>query len=242
MEINDINTYFPVEFRGKDKRGAVFHVYPQTVFTKEQRDEICNEIHKEKYFGLYTNTECSAEYVRIVADASDFPKKDHNEVLQSILTALNNAAGIKKVIISPEYVLTDDDDTDDDEYIESGEFDWDNALGLTKLDLNYPAHAEGIEGECFNYSIYFTDGTANDDKANDVTNAINDFDFKLTGDDYMGYLDVSAESDKVSVYLDLGNVAPQNENKIIHGILLALNSVKGIKNVIVNEGCGDFDF
>lgn len=124
---------------------------------------------------------------------------------------------------------------DDYEY---GEPNWDEAVGITKLALNYTAHAEGLDGECFTYSVYFTDGTAGEEKANAVTNAINAFDFNLTRkDDYLGYRSVSAHDNKVLIYLDLGNTDPQNENKIIHGILLALNSVKGIKEVIVNEDC-----
>ncbi len=121
-------------------------------------------------------------------------------------------------------------------------FNWDEALGLTKLPLQYPAHARGIDGENFIYSVYFTDGTADEEKAESVRQAINAYDFQLVGDDYIGYLDISANDSNVSIFLDLGNTEPQNENRIIHGILLALNSVPGIKEVILNEDCCDFDF
>lgn len=121
-------------------------------------------------------------------------------------------------------------------------FNWDEALGLTKLSLQYPAHARGIDGENFIYSVYFTDGTADEEKAESVRQAINAYDFQLVGDDYIGYLDISANDSNVSIFLDLGNTEPQNENRIIHGILLALNSVPGIKEVILNEDCCDFDF
>lgn len=121
-------------------------------------------------------------------------------------------------------------------------FNWDEALGLTKLPLQYPAHARGIDGENFIYSVYFTDGTADEEKAESVRQAINAYDFQLVGDDYIGYLDISANDSNVSIFLDLGNTEPQNENRIIHGILLALNSVSGIKEVILNEDCCDFDF
>lgn len=145
---------------------------------------------------------------------------------------VNNGDTIKE-----EEVTEMDNYTDD--FDEFGDFEWDEILGLTGLALNYTAHAEGMEGECFLYSVYFTDGTANEEQADAVRNAIQAFDFKLTDDDYIGYLDISATDNKIQIYLDLGNVAPQNENKIIHGILLALNSVQGIEKVIVNE---DMDF
>ena len=122
-------------------------------------------------------------------------------------------------------------------YDEYGQSDWDQVLGLTKLSLDYMVHAEGIEGECFTYSVYYIDDTADEEKAEAVKSAIQLYDFKLKGDDYIGYLDISIDKNKVSIYLDLGNVEPQNENNIIHGILLAINTIHGIKKVIINEGC-----
>ena len=118
----------------------------------------------------------------------------------------------------------------------------DAMLGLTTLPLSYPAHAEGLDGECFYYSVYFTDGTADEAKADAVCKAVEAYDFNTADDGYAGYLDISATDGKVFIYLDLGNVEPQDTNNVIHGILLALNNVDGIKNVVVNEGCSDFDF
>lgn len=114
-------------------------------------------------------------------------------------------------------------------------------IGISKLQLNYPAYCEGLDGECFDYSVYFNDGIISQERVDAVGNAIEDFDFKLVGDDYTGYLDVSGSENKVLVYLDLGNTKPQNEEKIIHGILLALNSIEGIEKVVVNEGCSDWE-
>ncbi|MBR2304681.1 MAG: hypothetical protein IJ871_06040, partial [Ruminococcus sp.] len=85
--------------------------------------------------------------------------------------------------------------------------------------------------------VYFNDDTVDEEKADALKNAIQEYDFKLNGDDYTGYLDISIDKNKVSIYLDLGNVEPQNENNIIHGILFAINTIHGIKNVIINEGC-----
>ena len=121
----------------------------------------------------------------------------------------------------------------DDEY-DMDDFDWDSALGLNKLSLNYEVHAEGIEGECFTYSVYF-EGEAGEAEAEKINDAINNYDFKLVDDDYIGYTDVTADDGKITIYLDLGNTVPQNEDKIIHGILLAINDIQGIKKVIVNE-------
>lgn len=186
----------------------------------------------DKYFPMCMSHERhDKDIVCIFADYQYCEEKLYDEILESFLKALNNISGIKKLIINDGSII---DYEDTDEYSKSGGAGWDEFLGLTQLDLNYTAHAEGIEGECFDYTVYFTDGTADKQKADAVSNAIRDFDFKLTDNDYTGYLDVSSENDKVLIYLDLGNVEPKNENKVIHGILLALNSVQGIKKVIIN--------
>lgn len=245
MELNNISTYFPIDFRGRSKIGACFHIYPESVFTKKQCDEIKAATDRVWVDGLYTNTgvwingsysndEWYTHIVTIGVDLSNLPKKSHNEILESIIKELNNVAGIKKIIINDGSIITNDEEKKSKLYGESEESDLDEALGLTKLDLSYIAHAEGIEGECFNYSVYFTDDTADELKANAVRNALSSFDFELIDDDYNGYMDVSVENNKVLIYLDLGNVEPQNENKIIYGVLLALNNVQGIKMVIIN--------
>ena len=235
MECNKINTYFPVDFRLQNKGEACFNIFPETVFIDEQLQEIDAAIDSiwHKYFPMCLSYERHKDILCIFADYQYCEKKFHDEILESFLKVLNNISGIKKLIINDGSIIMDDEDAD--EYSKSGGAGLDEVLGLTQLDLNYTAHAEGIEGECFNYNVYFTDGTANKEKVDTVINAVHDFYFKLTDNDYTGYLDVSSENDKVSIYLDLGNVEPKNENKVIHGILLALNSVQGIKKVIINE-------
>jgi hypothetical protein len=57
----------------------------------------------------------------------------------------------------------------------------------------------------------------------------------------LGYIDVSKNDDKLNIYLDLGNTDYENQDTAIKGILKALNNIRGIKSVIVNEDC-DFDF
>lgn len=239
MELDKIKTYFPVDYRGIGNNGAVLSIFPEIVFDKKQYEEVRAAIQevRKRFDGLYTSTTQSILWITISADLSDFPKKCYDEIIECLIAALNNVTEIQKVIIndgSPVSNNIKNETEDDDEYEES---DWDQALGLNELSLNYSAHAEGFEGECFNYSVYFNDDATDEEKAKAVRNAINAYDFKLEGDDYIGYLNVTADKNRVSVYLDLGNTEPQNENKIIHGILLALNSISYIKKVIINEGC-----
>lgn len=49
----------------------------------------------------------------------------------------------------------------------------------------------------------------------------------------MGYIDIYKGEDQIMIYLDLGGVSEENSN--MAGILNALNSVSGIKSVIINE-------
>ena len=255
MDLQKINTYFAADFRGKAKGGACLHIYPETVFTQKQFEEILAAKKRipDIYEGLYTNstftwdsTGINISGIMIGVDLSDFPKKCHDDILEHLLASLNNVAGIKKVIISdssripddaPEETNKSDASSDCDDENESGDPYWNEAFGLTKLALNFPAYADGMEGECFRYSVYFSDDTADEEKANAVRNAIRNYDFGLTADVYTGYISVSAEEQMVSVFLDLGNAEPQNENRLIQGILLALNDVPGIKKVIINEDC-----
>ncbi len=119
-------------------------------------------------------------------------------------------------------------------------FDLAKAMGFDKLGLNYEITMDGIDGECFNYSIFFTDGVT-DAKLDEVQKAIGEFEDSISGedDDHAGYISVSKSDSKIEIYHDIGNV--RNENAAIHGILKAFNNVSGIKKVIVNEGMDAFD-
>ena len=119
------------------------------------------------------------------------------------------------------------------------EYQFDSMLGLNGLNLYYEAHLAGIEGECFDYSVYFENGVT-DEKISEISKAINEFTapFDEKGI-YPGYMSVSKEAEKAMVYLDLGNVNPNYENTVIRGILTAFNNVSGIKKVIINEWCDD---
>ncbi|MDO5559840.1 MAG: hypothetical protein Q4F95_09615 [Oscillospiraceae bacterium] len=115
------------------------------------------------------------------------------------------------------------------------EYELDNMIGVDRLGLYFEAHVADIDGECFNYSVYFENGIT-DEKFEETNKAIAEFMKPYNDEDtYLGYIDVTKEDDKVSIYLDLGNVDPDYEDTAIHGILEALNNVSGIKSVIINE-------
>ncbi|NLT10153.1 MAG: hypothetical protein GXY08_11720 [Ruminococcus sp.] len=239
MNLNKIKTYFIVDYRGIGKNEAVLSIFPEIVFNKNQYEEVRAAIQevRKRFDGLYTSTTQSILWITISVNLTGFPKKCHDEIIECLVTELNNVTEIQKVIINVGRPVADNTKVEIEDDDECGQSDWNQVLGLTKLSLNYMVHAEGLEGECFIYSVYFNDYTADEEKADVVKNAINSYDFKLKGNDYIGYLDVSIDKNKVSIYLDLGNVELQNENNIIHGILLAINSIHGIKKVIINEGC-----
>lgn len=130
-------------------------------------------------------------------------------------------------------------------YIKEGnenmENEFDSMMGFDKLGLYYETHMAGMDGECFNYSVYFEESLT-DEKFEETDKAISEF-IKPYNDKeiYLGYLDVSKVDEKVNIYLDLGNVDPKDSDTAIQGILKTLNSVSGIKCVIINEG-SDYDF
>ena len=124
---------------------------------------------------------------------------------------------------------------DEDGFGEDGEFDFDSILGIDQLDLNYEAHVAGFDGESFLYSVYF-DGGVTDEKAEEIQQVMSDYSSQ-NGDEenYMGYIDIYKGEDQIMIYLDLGGVSEENCNMAVTGILKALNSVAGIKSVIINE-------
>ena len=124
---------------------------------------------------------------------------------------------------------------DEDGFGEDGEFDFDSILGIDQLDLNYEAHVAGFDGESFLYSVYF-DGGVTDEKAEEIQQMMSGYSSQ-NGDEenYMGYIDIYKGEDQIMIYLDLGGVSEENCNMAVTGILKALNSVAGIKSVIINE-------
>ena len=129
----------------------------------------------------------------------------------------------------------DDAMAEDYGFGEDGEFDFDSIFGIDQLDLNYEAHVAGFDGESFLYSVYF-DGGVTDEKAEEIQQVMSDYSSQ-NGDEenYMGYIDIYKGEDQIMIYLDLGGVSEENCNMAVTGILKALNSVAGIKSVIINE-------
>ncbi len=122
------------------------------------------------------------------------------------------------------------------------EYKWDNSFKFGSLNTYFEVHVAGMEGECFDYSIYFEDG-ADEEKVKEVSKAINEWASQYDEDDYLGYIDAKLDEEKVFVYLDLGSI--EDCDRSIYGIVEALKNVKGIKSVIVNEslaGLDDFDY
>jgi len=120
------------------------------------------------------------------------------------------------------------------------EYELDFMMGFEELGLYFEVHLMGLDGECFMYSVYF-DEELTEEKFEEMKEAIRNFVKSYDEEIYLGYIDVSREDGKGSIYLDLGNVEAPNENIALKGILKALNNVSGIKKVMINEEF-DFDF
>lgn len=114
------------------------------------------------------------------------------------------------------------------------EYEFDEIMGIDTLELNYEAHAAGFDGECFTFTVYFEEAVTDDNLAQ-INKAVDDFAASYNEKGiYIGYIDVSKKDDNAFIYLDLGNVE-EDCNTSIHGILMALNNIPGIRTVILNE-------
>lgn len=115
---------------------------------------------------------------------------------------------------------------------------WDKSMGLDKLGLYYHAHINVCMDENFIYSVYF-EAEPTEEKLDECRKAVGDFLEPFNEKEmYVGYIDVTMEDDKITVFLDLGNTdlpSAKEQNDAIKGILIALNNVGGIKSVILNE-------
>lgn len=127
--------------------------------------------------------------------------------------------------------------------------DWMSVFGFDKLDLRYEASCEGMDGECFHYLVDF-DAPVTEKTQNDVMAAIeqqmeplNDEEKDLfPGEVWLS--EFGCENDnQLDIELDLGNCHGDKfyQDQVIQSILLALNDVSGVRSVIVNQGCDDFE-
>ena len=111
------------------------------------------------------------------------------------------------------------------------EYELDSMFEFDSLGAYFEVHVDGIEGECFTYSVY-TAGVPADEKADEVRKSVEGF-FESDGGGYPGYIDVTREENKILIYLDLGGA--EDCDRSIYGVVRALMDMKDISRVIVNE-------
>lgn len=117
----------------------------------------------------------------------------------------------------------------------SSYYGFDEYFKFDSIDTYFEVHVAGIDGECFTYSIYFDDG-ANQEKADEISIALDNWVSQYGEESYVGYIDVSLLDNKVFVYLDLGGT--EDCDRSIYGVVSAVSGVQGIKEIIVNEDMG----
>lgn len=119
-------------------------------------------------------------------------------------------------------------------------------MDFSNLGLYFPTEFGGYDGEMFHYSVHFAEPLT-EQKKQEVEEALcgqleplNDEEKGIYTGDYFFY--DCDEPDLLDIELDLGNCrGPYGfEDKVINGVLLALNNVPGITKVIVNEGCDEY--
>jgi hypothetical protein len=216
-------TLFPVEYEGELRGDICILIYPETAFSTEQQhqiSEIAMTVWKQ-YFPMTMSQEASPQVCTICADYRYCEEQYHDEIPAAFPAALNKVSGIGKIVIQGSDPNAEPEDFSD-------------SLRIDKSALHYPVRTEELDGEMLIYSIYFKGG-ADEQNVNAVREAVKAYDFQLVDDDYAGYISISEKDGKAFVYLDLGNTKPQNEYKIIQGILLAVNDIPDIEKVIINE-------
>ncbi len=115
------------------------------------------------------------------------------------------------------------------------EYEFDEMMELNQLGLYYEAHCVDFDGECFTFGVYLQEDLT-DEKFAEINKAVEDYIQPYSEEEIdLGYMDISKANGKVVIYLDLGNVEPENCDLAIHSILKALNKVSGIQSVMINE-------
>lgn len=119
-------------------------------------------------------------------------------------------------------------------------YNFDDMFKFNELNTYFDIHVAGLDGECFEYNIYF-EGEADESRVEEISAAIDQWQSQYDEDDYLGYIDITQADDSVFVYLDLGSI--EDCDRSIYGIVEAIKDVQGIREVIVNEsmeGMEDF--
>ena len=245
MDINDFKAYFEIECRVISPDVTYLHIIAEPLFTPSKFEAIRDAARK---IPGYKNTcQIGGGFSILVSiNCSEFDQVEIEENIVSFLGELNaNVTTIGKVIIDDCKMIEEEEKAEQElmeilaSQQESGTSELDSMVGLDKLDLNYKAHVNDIYGECFMFSVCFPQG-AGEAELQAVRDVMGNYDFGLEEDDYEGYTAIYLENEKVMIDLDLGNVATQNEDKVLHGILLALNGIKdldgkNISQVVINE-------
>lgn len=245
MDISDFKAYFETECRVISPDVTYLHIYAKKLFAPVKINAIKEYACKIPGYKNLCQTGGGFSVV-VYINCSEFDQVEVEENIMSFLGELNdNVTSIGKVIIDDRR-MTEEEEKAEQELMEllasqqqETTNELDSMVGLDKLDLNYKAHVNDIYGECFIFSVCFPQG-AGEAELQAVRDVIRNYDFGLEGDDYEGYTAIYLENEKVMIDLDLGNVTAQNEDKVLHGILLALNGIKdlegkNISQVVINE-------
>ena len=101
MELNKIKTYFHVVITEMEKEETFCHLFPENEFVSEQYTEIDEllQIISKKFEGSNITATFSATLITICVDLSGSPKKCYDEVLEAVISAMNNITGIMNALI-----------------------------------------------------------------------------------------------------------------------------------------------
>lgn len=105
-------------------------------------------------------------------------------------------------------------------------------LGIDDMHLSYKVDTKGFDGEMFIYSVYFKKDVTRSD-TDELNSRISKLTEDYTEDNYYGYITLlEPDGKKAEIMLDLGNA---DDDRMIKEILEALDGMKGIKKVVINE-------
>ena len=114
-------------------------------------------------------------------------------------------------------------------------YELDSFMGFDTMGLYYEVHMESLDGESFHYNVYFEEGDLTE-KYSETEKVIGEFVSRYEENNVdLGKIAVTREEDKVLVCLELGSGDDEYADTAIKGILKALNRVRGIEKVTVNE-------
>ena len=219
-----------------------------SLFPKPDPDEFgANRFLKNDDYLGDIKVERAGNRVIVVLSLYDVSDEQYGNGIKSVLTALDGIDFIQRVFVTDIYSYENDyyDDYYDEYYDYAGSYSAEDFkdyfkeyMGLNSLDIGYEVDVEGFDGECFSFNVYFG-GDVTEKNFNDADNAIGKFFTENETDDrYLGYVDVSNETEYISIYLDLGNVEPEDCNFVVQGIIKALDSVEGVERAVINEDSG----